>query len=473
MYSKDLMLEKKQSTDFEFIFHDTAPDTNVVNLPRKRELRKYKISIMGMGYVGAVSSACFCRLGHQVVGIDPDQSKVITLNRGESPIVEEGLGDLLADARKAKRFFATTYAQQAIQETDLTLVSVGTPSNAEGACDLTYLKQAARDMGEAIRSKTDYHVFVFRSTVPPRTTRDVMIPILEAASGKRCGTDFGVAFNPEFLRESTAIDDFYHPPKTVIGGFDSASCRAVQHIYHNIPGELLTTSLEGAEFVKYVDNTWHALKVSFGNEIGRLCKAVGVDSHDVMDIFLKDTKLNISPYYLKPGFAFGGSCLPKDTRGIAHLARSLNVEVPVINHINQSNDKHIEHTVDMVDKLNVSSVGIVGVTFKSDTDDLRESPAVSLMKDLLAQGYCVSFYDPLVNANSMLDKDPEINATLLACRETTLDDVMEESQALLLNHDKPYTKKVIKAAHESVHIIDLVRVSTPMVPAENYQGVCW
>lgn len=473
MYNRDLLTEKQQSTDFEFIFHQTPVLSNVVSLPTKHEKLRARISILGLGYVGAVSSACFSSMGHSVIGVDPDKTKVVTLNKGESPIVEQGLGDLLHEARRSKAFFATTFTRQAIMETDVTLVSVGTPSNAEGACDLTYLKQATQEMGEALAAKDSYHVIVYRSTVPPKTTRDVMIPILEAASGKRCGKDFGVAFNPEFLRESTAVDDFYHPPKTVIGTFDAASARIVERIYDGIEGELITTSLESAEFVKYVDNTWHALKVSFGNEIGRLCKAVDVDSHDVMDIFLKDTKLNISPYYLKPGFAFGGSCLPKDTRGIAYLGRQLGIDLPVINHINESNEQHIEHAMNLVRAASKERVAMVGVTFKSDTDDLRESPAVITLKKLLDEGYDVRFFDPCVHDNSMLDRDPEVNATLLACRCETVDEMMVDSELILLTHNADYSRRIVKMADADQQVIDLVRVSSAMVPSQNYQGICW
>ncbi len=475
MYNIDPLKEKKQSTDFEFIFHDQPALSNVVSLPRRYERVGARISIMGMGYVGAVSSACFCSLGHSVIGIDPDASKTVVLNEGRSPIVESGLEDLLYEARREKSFFATRYVHEALLETDVTLVSVGTPSDASGACDLTYLKQATEQLGKAIAAKDSYHVVVYRSTVPPTTTREIMIPILERVSGKRCGVDFGVAFNPEFLRESTAVDDFYHPPKTVIGAVDSASARVVQRLYSGVEGEVISTSLESAEFVKYVDNTWHALKVSFGNEIGRLCKAVGVDSHDVMDIFLADTKLNISPYYLKPGFAFGGSCLPKDTRGIAHLGRELGLELPVINHINESNSQHIEHTLKLVRNSGAKKVGLVGVTFKAGTDDLRESPAVILLQALLEEGVQVSFFDPCIHRDSRLVADASMNTRLLACQENDLEAFNRHSPLKLVSHDSDYARTIVSQADSGHQIIDLVRISklNHQAMADNYSGVCW
>jgi len=465
-------MSRPYSTDFEFIGDETTAN-NVVRMPSTPVLVKPRLSILGLGYVGAVSSACFSRKGHQVIGVDPNRSKVSDINRAHSPIVEQGLEDLLRLGRDKSLLFATTFTREAVLESDVTLVSVGTPSRRDGGCDLVYLKEAAAHIGSALKDKAEYHVVIFRSTVPPRTTRDVLIPILEASSGKTCGQGFSVCFNPEFLRESTAVDDFFHPPKTVVGATDAAGMRMAKLLYADIPGEFLETSLEAAEFVKYVDNTWHALKVSFSNEVGRLCKACDVDSHDVMDIFLADRKLNISPYYLKPGFAFGGSCLPKDTRGINYLAKQLNVDVPIMEHINASNDDHVLHATDIIDQLDVQMVSLVGVTFKPGTDDLRESPFLQLIKRLWHRGLDVSFYDPCVTPHSMLDQDPELNQKLHACRCESLETMVENTQAVVLSHNTEYAQRVMKIAAEEVHVIDLVRVGNPMMPCANYQGVCW
>lgn len=470
--SNQEQFERRYSTDFEFVGANVSRD-NVVPMPQPTRLIKPRLSILGLGYVGAVSSACFSRQGHQVIGVDPDASKVQQINLAQSPIVEAGLTDLLSAGREQGRLFATRYCHEAILESDVTLVSVGTPSDAQGGCDLRYLKEATANIGAALKQKSAFHVVIFRSTVPPRTTRDELIPILEAESGKVCGEGFSVCFNPEFLRESTAVDDFFHPPKTVMGATDAAGLRVARLLYSDMPGEYIETSLEAAEFVKYIDNTWHALKVSFANEVGRLCKASGVDSHDVMDIFLADTKLNISPYYLKPGFAFGGSCLPKDTRGISHLARQLNVDIPIIQHINDSNHEHIDHATRLIDDLDVAAVGLVGVTFKPDTDDLRESPLLILIKKLWQRGMDVRFFDPCVHSKSVLDRDPELNQRLLACRCDSVEELAEQSQALVLGHNTDYAQRVLKLAAEDIHIIDLVRVSKPMASCENYQGVCW
>ncbi len=441
---------------------------------------KPKISIFGLGYVGAVSAACFCDLGHEVIGVDPDPEKVALINKGESPIVEHQLPELLNKANKLELLKATQNAVAAIIETDITFVSVGTPSNPDGSCDTTYLQQASMQIGEALKFKETYHLVMFRSTVPPTTTRDIMIPIIEQVSGKHCGHDFGIAFNPEFLRESTAIKDFYAPPKTVIGSFDKKSGETAATLYKgNVEGELIHTSIEVAEFVKYVDNTWHALKVVFGNEIGRVCKAMGVDSHEVMGIFCKDTKLNLSPYYLMPGFAYGGSCLPKDTRGINHLATSLGVKTPVLKSIMKSNETHIAHAKEMIEMMPGKKVGLLGITFKAETDDLRESPAIELVKQLSEADYDVKIFDPNFTPTPLHDTDhtqQKMNdvGTMLSTMAT--EDGMSlasECDLLVVAHENELFNPVIEQAKGKIPIIDLVRLSNVDNESEQITGICW
>lgn len=432
---------------------------------------KPTISVLGLGYVGAVSAACFCDRGHSVIGVDPDVERVETLNRGESPIVEEGLAELLGNARKIGRLEAIGDSHTAVLESDITLVCVGTPTGPDGECDLRYLRMAAEQIGGALALKDDYHLVAFRSTVPPGTTRDVLIPLLEAASGKSCGTDFGVCFNPEFLRESSAISDFYEPPKTVIGGVDQRSSAALAQLYKDLPGELIETSIEAAEFVKYIDNTWHGLKVGFGNEVGRLCKTVGVDSHQVMDIFVKDTKLNLSPYYLKPGFAFGGSCLPKDTRGIMHLAASKGVSTPLIDSIIQSNDKHIEHSLALIAEHRVKRIGIVGLTFKAHTDDLRESPLLELVKQLRTLGHDISYFDPNATAADLLRMAVDQQTSESGC--TNIDQLVRSVDLLVVGHNTDYGRAAAAAAKRFMPVIDLVGLGNSFKYAKNCEGVCW
>ena len=432
---------------------------------------KPTISILGLGYVGAVSAACFCDRGHSVIGVDPDIDRVETINQGQSPIVEEGLAALLGHARQVGRLEAISDTHSGVMESDITLVCVGTPTGPGGECDLKYLRMAAVQIGGALALKDEYHLVAFRSTVPPRTTRDVLIPILEATSGKSCGPDFGVCFNPEFLRESSAISDFYEPPKTVIGAVDQRSSAALAQLYKDLPGELIETSIEAAEFVKYIDNTWHGLKVGFGNEVGRLCKTVGVDSHQVMDIFVKDTKLNLSPYYLKPGFAFGGSCLPKDTRGIMHLAATNAVSTPLINSIIQSNDKHIEHTLAMIAEHGVKRIGIVGLTFKAHTDDLRESPLLELVKQLRESGQEIRYFDPNATSENLLRMGVDKETSESGC--SSIDQLVRSVDLLVVGHNTDYGRDAAHAAKHFMPVIDLVGLGNSFKYAKNCEGVCW
>ncbi len=448
-------------------------ENNHVNEKQFNVDKPLKLSIIGLGYVGAVSCACFASLGHAVIGVDADVKKVASISAGKSPIVEKDLASLLSAGVDEGRILATDDLESAVLASNVTLISVGTPSLDDGSCNLQFLKRATKQLAQAIAKKDSYHVIIFRSTVPAKTTNDVLIPTLEKYSNKISGKDFGVCFNPEFLRESCAISDFYHPPITVIGSIDNRSAEVAKKIYKGVEGDFAMTSIEVAEFVKYIDNTWHALKVSFGNEVGRICKAMDVDSHEVMDIFLQDTKLNISPYYLKPGFAFGGSCLPKDTRGIVHMAKQLNVEIPIISHINQSNNCHIEHTHKMIDQLDVQKVSIIGITFKAGTDDLRESPSIELMKRLLACGYQVEFYDPCILEDRILDLDPIINAQLNKCRCMSLVDMIDKNEAIVITQDKKYTEQVARMSGAKKHIIDVVHLSEQSRLKENYHGICW
>ena len=453
---------------------ETLPGSSDEYVKDDNELNeKLRISIIGLGYVGSVSCACFSSLGHRVIGVDADHEKVNSINQGISPIVEPNLGSLLKEGHQNKRLTATNDINQAILDSDITLISVGTPSNKDGSCNLDYLKNATKQIAQTLSTKNTYHLVVFRSTIPPTTTKNVLIPILEEYSNKIIGKDIGICFNPEFLRESTAIDDFYHPPKTVIGAIDDRSAEYGKKLYNSIDKNIIITSIEAAEFVKYIDNTWHALKVSFGNEVGRICKAMAVDSHQVMDIFLRDKKLNISPYYLKPGFAFGGSCLPKDTRGIVHMAQQNHVNIPIIEHINQSNADHIEHTINLISQLNVVRIGVIGLTFKSDTDDLRESPSLALLKRLLISGYDIQFYDPIINSERILDQDPLINQLLNDARCNDVLELVDNNQAIVITHKKKYTEQIARMSPKDKHIIDVVHLENNLPESDHYHGLCW
>ena len=364
---------------------------------------KPAVSVVGLGYVGAVSTACLSALGHRVVGVDLDQTKIKQIAEGVSPIHEKDLGKLLSEGVEAGLITATDDLAFAVRETDVTFVSVGTPTSADGGCDYRYIESAARSIGVGLAQKSEFHVVVMRCSIPPGTTMDVMTPIIENISGKRLGEGFGVCFNPEFLREGVAIEDFYAPPKTVIGATCERSGNILRQMYLPVDENVIVTSIETAEMVKYVDNVWHATKVTFANEVGRLCKPLGVDSHEVMDVFVQDTKLNLSPYYLKPGFAFGGSCLPKEVRAVAHIAKQQGVRLPLIENLGVSNDEHIAAATQMVRDTGAKSVAVLGLAFKPGTDDLRESPILETIAALHAQGVSIKIHDPAITRDTPLD----------------------------------------------------------------------
>ncbi|MEM1301080.1 MAG: nucleotide sugar dehydrogenase [Pseudomonadota bacterium] len=364
---------------------------------------KPAISVVGLGYVGAVSTACLSSLGHTVIGVDLDPVKIAQIGAGQSPIHEKDLGKLLSQGVDAGLVTATDDLTQAVIDTDVTFVSVGTPKSGDGGCDYRYIESAARSIGAGVAQKDGFHVVVMRCSIPPGTTLNVMTPIIEQVSGKVLGEDFGVCFNPEFLREGVAVADFYAPPKTVIGATCERSGNILRQVYLPVDENVIVTSIETAEMVKYVDNVWHATKVTFANEVGRLCKPLGVDSHDVMDIFVQDTKLNLSPYYLKPGFAYGGSCLPKEVRAVAHIAEKQGVNLPLIQSLGASNAEHIDAATDMVRKTGAREVAILGLAFKPGTDDLRESPILETIAALHAEGVQVKIHDPAITRDTPLE----------------------------------------------------------------------
>lgn len=442
------------------LHHPFQPDTVT---------HKASISIFGLGYVGAVSAACFADCRHRIIGVDPDANKVNVINEGRSPIVEPGLGELLKNGVDRNRIEATSDVAYAILNSDVSFICVGTPSATDGSCDLKYLKMVSREIGVTLKEKNGYHLIVFRSTVPPGTTVKSLLPIIEEFSGKKCGEDFGLCFHPEFLRESTAIEDFHTPPKTVIGSFDKRSGEHLAELYHGIDETPIMTSIEAAEMVKYVDNTWHAVKVSFANEIGKICHANDVDSHEVMDIFVQDTKLNISSYYLKPGFAFGGSCLPKDVRGINHLAEKSGVETPLLKNIIASNESQIDHALSLVEKCGDGPVGFLGVTFKADTDDLRESPVLPLIAELLEKGREVCIFDPNLNLEASVrhhlqhskHADDSVGRLMQRLPDLVRNDisgVFEDSEIIVVSHKSMLFREAILARKEDQHVVDLIRL---------------
>ena len=436
------------------------------------------VSVFGLGYVGSVSAASFAADGHTVVGVDVSPEKVASLNEGRSPIVEKGLDELIRDNVRNGRLRATTSTADAIGATDLSLVCVGTPSRRNGSLDLTYLERVCEQIGGALRDKPAYHVVVVRSTVLPGTTHDVVIPALERTSGKQYGTGFGVTVNPEFLREGTAIHDFRNPPLTLVGHNYASDAKPTEGLYTNVEAPLVSTSIRTAEMIKYASNTWHALKVCFANEVGNLCKRLDIDSHEVMDIFCRDTKLNLSSYYMKPGFAFGGSCLPKDVRAMQYRAKEVDLEMPVIQAILGSNQLQIQHALEMVLETGRKRVGLLGFSFKAGTDDLRESPIVILAEALLGKGYELSIYDRnvslarLVGANKdYINKQIPHLSSLLA---DTTDEVLDRSDVLVVGNASPEFADALTRTRPDHVIVDLVRLPVDRAAiAGDYRGICW
>jgi GDP-mannose 6-dehydrogenase len=435
-----------------------------------------KLSIFGLGYVGCVSAACFAKEGHTVTGVDVNANKAEMINSGKSPIVEAGIGPLLDEVVKANRLSATTDSAAAVHNTDVSLVCVGTPSNTNGSLDLRYVTRVCEEIGVALKDKTERHVVIIRSTMLPGTIETIVIPTLEERSTKRVGKDFGVCINPEFLREGSSLKDFYAPPFTLIGADDPETTATVRELYSRIDAPVIATSVKTAEMVKYVCNCFHALKVSFANEIGNICKAVGVDSHEVMDIFCQDTKLNLSPYYLKPGFAFGGSCLPKDLRAMNYKAKQVDVEVPVLSSILPSNKRQIEHAIDMVLATGRKRVGVVGFSFKAGTDDLRESPIVTLIETLLGKGIQLVVYDKEVSLARLFGANKEYIERqiphIAQLMRSSIDEVLEFAEVLVIGNNAEEFRQIEQKQREGQVVIDLVRLFNK-TSDETYQGICW
>lgn len=436
------------------------------------------ISIFGLGYVGAVSLACLAENGHKVIGVDVNPLKADIINSGRSPIVEHGLQEMIQKGVASGVIRATMDTREAILNTEISFISVGTPSNSNGSLDLKYVENVAREIGKALLEKDAYHIIILRSTVLPGTTEDLLIPVLEQESGKKCGVDFGVCFNPEFLRESTAIKDFYDPPFTVIGAADEKVANVVQGLYSMLNAPLRIISIREAEMIKYACNAFHALKVTFANEIGSICKAGGIDSHKVMEIFCLDTKLNLSPYYLKPGYAFGGSCLPKDLRALTYLGRHFDLTLPILESIIPSNDIQVERAYRMVTQAGSKRVGVLGFSFKAGTDDLRESPIVELIERLIGKGYDIQVYDKNVSLANLhganrtyIEKEIPHIAQLM---RDSIEDVIEGSDVIVIGNNSPEFQNV-QSRYNGHHVtIDLVRAAgREVVSNANYHGISW
>ena len=437
------------------------------------------VSIFGLGYVGSVSAACFASMGHKVIGVDVSRAKVEMLDSGRTPIVEARMSELVAEANEACRLHATTDAIRAVLNSEVSFVCVGTPSLKNGKLDLSHIENVAREIGAAIKQKKGPHVFVLRSTVLPGTTENVVLPILEKESGKQCGRDFTVCYNPEFMREGSAVADFLNPPYTILGASDTNHLAPLRELYKDTPGTFYETTIPVAEMVKYFSNCYHALKVGFANEMGTMCKHLGVDAQAVTKIFTSDTKLNISPAYLSPGFAFGGSCLPKDLRAITYKAKELDLKLPLLESLMPSNAEHVDRAIEMVMNTGKKKIAQLGLSFKAGTDDLRESPQVQLIKRLMGEGLEVRIWDEdvslgrIAGANRQYIEEviPHIGSVLSA----DLESVLRGAEVVILGNKSASREQLEKHLKPEQIVIDLVHLDPARRPQgiKNYDGMCW
>ncbi|NMB68031.1 MAG: UDP-glucose/GDP-mannose dehydrogenase family protein [Chloroflexi bacterium] len=434
------------------------------------------IAVFGLGYVGCVSAACFAKLGHSVVGVDVNPVKVEMINAGKSPIIEQDIDQIIAEAAAAGSLRAVTSADEAVASADVSLICVGTPSDESGGLNLVYIRRVCEEIGAVLAKKQQYHVVAIRSTVLPGTLETVVKPILEQSSGLKVGEHIGLCSNPEFLREGSAVRDFFGPPYTLIGQSDERAGDTLSQLYASLQAPLVRTEIKTSEMVKYANNAYHALKITFANEIGSFCKTAGVDSHRVMEIFKMDNKLNISGAYLKPGFSFGGSCLGKDLRAMLHRARHTDLDLPLMQAIIRSNQAQTQRAVDMVLKKGKKKIGVLGLSFKAGTDDLRESPMVDLIEALLGKGYDIRIYDAnvslarLFGANKAYIEHAIPHISSLLCN--SLEELGEHAEVLVVGYNAPEFLPLIRQPGRQV--IDLARVvSEPDELGGAYDGIGW
>lgn len=433
------------------------------------------ISIFGLGYVGCVGAACLASLGHKVTGVDVSQSKVDLINSGRPTIIEKDIEQLCYEGYASGRLRATTDVASAVSASDISFIAVGTPSTREGHLNLNYIYTVAQQIGKALRDKKTFHVIAIRSTVFPGTNRRVG-EIIAETSGKTRNTDFAIVSNPEFLREGTSVHDFLNPPLTLVGSDSDRATEMFRELYKDIPADFIETDIRVAEIMKYVNNTFHALKIVFGNEVGNICKALDIDSHKVMEIFCRDRQLNISPYYFKPGFAYGGSCLPKDTRALRTLARDHYIDVPVIDHIEKSNELQKVNAVKLIMQQGRRNIGILGLSFKAGTDDLRCSPIVDVVETLLGKGFSIKIYDKNVKISELTGTNREFIMAKIPHLQhfvsDNLDKVVEESDVLVVTNNEPEFRDIMTRYPGKI-IVDLVRAWKEVDYNGIYEGLSW
>jgi GDP-mannose 6-dehydrogenase len=433
------------------------------------------ISIFGLGYVGCVSLGCLAKNGHRVTGVDVNQIKIDQINMGKPTIIEKDIDVIIREQHQNKRISATSDYIKAILETELSIIAVGTPSTPQGHLNLSYIFKVAGNIGEVLKNKNDFHIIAIRSTIMPGTC-EKFAEIIEKTSGKKKDIDFAVLANPEFLREGSAVHDYFNPPVTFIGGSHKKAADKLAGLYKDLPGETIITDIKVVEIMKYINNTFHALKISFANEIGNICKALGIDSHKVMDLFVKDKQLNISPYYFKPGFAYGGSCLPKDLKGLQTLAHDHYIKAPVIENIDKTNSLQIERVIEYLSSFKNKKLGFLGLSFKAGTDDLRNSPAVTVIESMLGKGFSISIYDKNVSISDLTGTNKEyINEHIPHLTKLMLDDIQQlisDSDVIIVSTKEKEFIHVLQTINEK-QIVDLVHLGDEIKAKPNYYGINW
>ncbi len=435
-----------------------------------------QISIFGLGYVGCVSLGCLAKNGHRVTGVDVSETKVRQINSGVPTIIEDQLPGIIREGHLKGTIAATTNHLEAVRNTEISIIAVGTPSTATGHLNLNYIYNVARNIGEGLRQKQGFHIIAIRSTVRPGTA-EKCAKMIEKTSGRREGRDFAMVSNPEFLREGSAVRDYFNPPITLIGTSNKKAAEQIAQLYASLPGQIIFTDIRVAEIMKYVNNAFHALKVSFANEVGNICKAAKIDSHQVMEIFCMDRQLNISPYYLKPGFAYGGSCLPKDLKGLQTLAHDLYVEAPLIQCIDKTNQLQISRAVEIISQLGKRKLGFLGLSFKQGTDDLRNSPAVAVIEALLGKGFEIKIYDKHVNLSRLTGTNKDyIDRHIPHLSRLLVDEMtgmVEDSEVIIINNREEEYLDILAETESGAYVIDMVRLPEPVRNRKNYVGINW
>jgi len=438
-----------------------------------------KISIFGLGYVGCVGIGCLSKLGHNIIGVDINEEKVLLINKGKSPVVEKGLNELIGKAVKKNLVTATNNYNEAILNSDISFITVGTPNNINGHLDMSHIFEVAKQIAGALRKKKSFHVIIIRSTVEPGTNLKIG-KLIESISGRIMNKDFGVVSNPEFLREGNALDDFSNPPYTLIASKSKKALKIVTKLYQDINGEIIETEIGVAEIIKFINNSYHALKVSFANEIGRICKKLKIDGTEAMKIFSMDKKLNISSVYFKPGFAYGGSCLPKDLKALNLLAHDNYTQVPVLSAVEKSNNSHLDLAFDIITSKKKKKIGFFGLSFKQGTDDIRFSPSLELVERLLGKGYDIKIYDNYINLSQLTGKNKEMLYTkiphIIKILVSDIGKLVKNSDLIVISYsDKIFNEYISKNKNlfKSKHIIDLIRIGNDLEKSKNYEGICW